>query len=490
MELFNLLKAIPVFGQTFDVSLNWIGRLINGLISGVGVVGVGIILFSLILKLIVLPFDIYQRIAMRKQNITMRDQKERMEKLQKQYANDKEKYNQKLMEMYKENGISMFSSCLPMILSLVIFIVAINAFNAFSQYSNVQNYNLMVNAYNTQIQSYCPDLKEENIRFEGDKIIVQSANDENGKDDYIYYQLSNQNGETVYSAYSEEVKTYIQNSNVKEYILDTAKIKADSALMAEITPLINAEVTEEQAMYDYFVGKAQDAVLVVYKTTVSDNEHAGFLWIKNIWVTDASYKHPILDYASFEAEAKREEFRVGDEKVTYSDIGSYTGTQVYTADAYNLITGKLTAQKEQANGFYILIALSIGTILLQQFVTMRSQKEQQQFSSVDGQGASQQKMMLVVMTGMFAIFSFMYSSAFSIYMITSNIFSLISTLIINKCVDVIMAKKEAAAANTKLDNRGLARIEAAKKAGRTSAQKSQEKKAIKEEKTDDGKKDE
>ena len=116
MELFNLLKAIPVFGQTFDVSLNWIGRLINGLISGVGVVGVGIILFSLILKLIVLPFDIYQRIAMRKQNITMRDQKERMEKLQKQYANDKEKYNQKLMEMYKENGISMFSSCLPITL--------------------------------------------------------------------------------------------------------------------------------------------------------------------------------------------------------------------------------------------------------------------------------------------------------------------------------------------------------------------------------------
>ena len=77
---------------------------------------------------------------MRKQNNKMKENQERMEKLQKQYANDKEKYNQKVMEMYKENGISMFSSCLPMILSLVIFIVAINAFNAFSQYSNIQNY--------------------------------------------------------------------------------------------------------------------------------------------------------------------------------------------------------------------------------------------------------------------------------------------------------------------------------------------------------------
>ena len=45
MKLFNLLDtAIPVFGQTYDISLNWIGQLIRLLISGVGVVGVGIIL--------------------------------------------------------------------------------------------------------------------------------------------------------------------------------------------------------------------------------------------------------------------------------------------------------------------------------------------------------------------------------------------------------------------------------------------------------------
>lgn len=483
MQLFNLLKAIPVFGQTFDVSLNWIGQLIRGLISGVGVVGVGIILFSLILKLIVLPFDVYQRISMRKQNIKMKEQKDRMEKLQKQYANDKEKYNQKLMEMYKENGISMMSSCLPMILSLVIFIVAINAFNAFSQYSNVQNYNTMVNAYNAQIQSYCPDLKEENVRFEGDKIVVQSQD----ATDYIYYQVSNQSDETVYSAYNDETHAYIENANNKEYILDVAKIKADAALMAEITPLITGEVNEEQAMYDYFVGKAQDAVVTAYGDTVSEN--TGFLWIKNIWVTDASYKSPVLDYSGFETEAKREKFRVGDEKVAYSEIGSYTGTQVYTEDAYNVITAKLTQQKEQANGYYILIALSIGTILLQQFVTMRSQKEQQQFSTVDGQGASQQKMTMIIMTGMFAIFSFMYSSAFSIYMVTSNLFSLLSTIIINKSVDVVMAKKEAKEASGKLDNRGLTRIEAAKKAGRSSAQKSQEKKNKNEDKFSENKKD-
>ena len=88
MELFNLLeRALPEIGQTFNVSLNWIGELIRLLINGIGIVGVGIILFSLILKLIVLPCDIYQRVAMRKQNIKMEEQKERMDALKKMKNN-------------------------------------------------------------------------------------------------------------------------------------------------------------------------------------------------------------------------------------------------------------------------------------------------------------------------------------------------------------------------------------------------------------------
>ena len=101
MEIMQLLNAVELnhFGQTYDVSLNWIGQIIEWLIRGIGAVGVGIIVFSLLLKLIVLPFDIYQRISMRKQNLQMEANKEKMEKLQKQYANDKEMYNKKLMEM-------------------------------------------------------------------------------------------------------------------------------------------------------------------------------------------------------------------------------------------------------------------------------------------------------------------------------------------------------------------------------------------------------
>ncbi len=470
MELFNLLDAgLPVLGQTYDVSLNWIGQLIRWLCNGVGVVGVGIILFSLILKLITLPFDIYQRISMRKQNIQMKANQEKMEKLQKQYANDKDKYNQKVMEMYKENGISMFSSCLPMILSLVIFIVAINAFNAYAQYSNVENYNTLVKAYNAEMKSHCAQLTEENF-----DTLVTSA--ENG--DEIVYTVSDPSEIVYYTA-------KVAKANIPESATNADKVKlidgADknyfvSEDRANALPEIQTFLAEnaDKTVVDYLYSKAQDAVVLSYENEVKNK--TSFVWIKNIWVTDASYKNPVLSATDFKTEAQREEFEVNGKDVEYGDVHKYTNA--YTDDSYNTVTAKLTAQKSAANGYFVLIALSIGTILLQQFVTMRSQKEQQKYSSVDGMAGSQQKMTMVIMTVMFAVFSFMYSSAFSIYMITSNLFSLLSTVVINKFVDKKMEKVETEKSVARMQNTTADRIEKAKNAGKASANESKKKNNI------------
>ncbi len=481
MELFNLLETgIPVFGQTFDVSLNWIGKLIRWLCNGVGVVGVGIILFSLILKLITLPFDVYQRISMRKQNIQMKANQEKMEKLQKQYANDKEKYNQKLMEMYKENGISMFSSCLPLILSMVIFIVAINAFNAYAQYSNIENYNTMVNAYNAEMKQYSVVLTEDTfdeqvVEAEEGDTIVYTVKDAD-PDLFVYYKASRNkadipsyDGMSAEEIVAEKVR-YINAKPDKSYYVDEKKAIAANAEIAAYVAASEAE-TDGEAVADYLKGKAQEAVQKAYDEKVTKN--TGFLWIKNIWVTDASYKHPVLSASEFKQEAKKEAFEVGKKEVKYSAIGTHTNA--YSDDAYEHVTAKLTTQKNAANGYFILIALSIGTILLQQFVMQRSQKEQQKYSSVDGSAGSQQKMTMIIMTGMFAIFSFMYSSAFSIYMITSNVFSMLSTFIINLFVDRKAEKKEEAATMAKLSDSTNERIEKARAQGKQAAQESKKK---------------
>lgn len=484
MGVMNVLAnvSMPIYSQLHSVSLNWIGKIILWLTTVCGSVGVGIILFSLLLKLITLPFDVFQRINMRKQNIKMKENQARMEKLQKQYANDKDKYNQKVMEMYKESGISIMSSCLPMILSLVIFIVAINAFNAFASYSNVENYNTMVRAYNASMLEDCADIETagvtkptEDTDFVLDdngnvRSVVYTVEDEN---EYIYYTVAmdvpatvdNETGAVTYitkdtfdeyfTANYDDVKAYVASSEKKNYYLNWEKISTSAEYAQTIddirTEIVNnlpegtilteeelTKITRQQAIDRIFVDRAQDEVVAVYNGEVKKDTK--FLWVKNVWVVDASYKHPVLGYGSFSQEIvtrKSCSCKEGDKTILT--------IPAYTEDGYANVTGKLGAHKSEANGYYIMILLSIGTILLQQFLSMRSQKEQNKYSSVDGQSGSQQKMMMVIMTVMFAIFSFMYSSAFAIYLVVSNLFSLLSMLVINKLVDVSVERKAAGA---------------------------------------------
>lgn len=446
MQLFEILAAttakITTFGQTDVVSLNWISRIIRSIIESVGSVGVGIILFSLVLKAIVLPFDIYQRVSMTKQNAKMKENQAKMEKLQKQYANDKAAYNQKLMEMYKENGISMFSSCLPAILSIVIFIVAINAFTKYSQFAALNTYNTLVDAYHAAVIENTAEIKEENI-FDGNLegngyVLTANANGEYEffiiKDDVNYVTMAVEKEKKDFATPEEKI-AYLQSAE-KRYFVDSDKYNAAKGLTGE-NALSADECTEE------IKKSAQEHVKEIYESDVAKGTK--FLWIKNIWLTDATFKHPIQSYDDFSSTV-----------FTSSGCGKANTTNIaspYDEDSYNKVTSALGTYKGQSNGYYILIALSIGTILLQQFITMRSQKEQQKFSSADGSGAANQKMMMIVMTAMFAIFAFMYSSAFSIYMITSNIVSMITTLVINKAVAVVMAKKEEKELQQKYDNR-------------------------------------
>ena len=95
------------------------------------------------------------------------------------------------------------------------------------------------------------------------------------------------------------------------------------------------------------------------------------------------------------------------------------------------------------NGYFVLIVLAIGLMFLQQFISMRSQKDANELGTVDGTGASTNKWMMIMMPIIYGIFSFMYSAAFSLYMITSTLYGLISTVIINKVMDVNFAKQEA-----------------------------------------------
>ncbi len=95
---------------------NIFGYLLNFLYNLVGNYGFAIILFSLILKLIMLPLSIKQQKTMKK-NAKMQEE---IKQIQFKYKNDQEKLNQETIELYKREKMSPFSGCFSAIIQLVL----------------------------------------------------------------------------------------------------------------------------------------------------------------------------------------------------------------------------------------------------------------------------------------------------------------------------------------------------------------------------------
>ena len=109
MNLSNFLSvAISTMGVFENVvKIDWLGNIIKALIEGCGNIGLGIIVFTLILKLITLPFDIFSRVSTRKNSLKMEQMRPELEKLQKTYSRNQELYSQKMQELYKKNHYTL-----------------------------------------------------------------------------------------------------------------------------------------------------------------------------------------------------------------------------------------------------------------------------------------------------------------------------------------------------------------------------------------------
>ena len=233
MNFFNLLSQSTNYLGNGVVSvapleLNWIGNIIKWLIEGIGITGVGIIVFTLILKTIVIPLDIYSRYKTKKQALIMEKMRPQMEKLKKQYANDTQAYQQKVMELQRANGYSVFSSCLPMIVTLVIFMTVFGAFSTYSQFATLESYNGMVKAYNQGMAQFVQTTDNQ------DGFLIEEQN-VNGKSDYkvdfgkflTYYNSNNAEGETDYATedelfvalYNQTYKTNVANVNEEQKLV-------------------------------------------------------------------------------------------------------------------------------------------------------------------------------------------------------------------------------------------------------------------------------
>ena len=100
---------IKFFANIFGFFLNYIYQL-------VGNYGVAIIIFSIIVKIILLPISIKQQKTMKK---TAKIQG-KIKEIQEKYKNNPEKLNQETMDLYKKENMSPFSGCLGAIVQIIL----------------------------------------------------------------------------------------------------------------------------------------------------------------------------------------------------------------------------------------------------------------------------------------------------------------------------------------------------------------------------------
>ena len=100
---------IAPFANLFGYILNFIYNIVNNY-------GLAIIIFSILIKLLMLPISIKQQKTMKK---TTKIQN-KMKEIQFKYKNDPENLNRATMELYKSENMSPFSGCFSAIVQIIL----------------------------------------------------------------------------------------------------------------------------------------------------------------------------------------------------------------------------------------------------------------------------------------------------------------------------------------------------------------------------------
>lgn len=194
------------FMAKFMITIN------NALGGGVASFGWTVVLFTVILRLILSPLDIWQKVISRRNNKAMERMKPQLEALQARYADDKQRLQQEQMALYKKEKYSTMGMCLPTIVTFVVFFVVFAGFRQMVGYQFAKDYKECVNAYNTSIAEQIEANKDADYivdNGDGKWDIDDVAKTESGAD---FYAAAKKNAQhAVYNVYYSEDQVTIRS---------------------------------------------------------------------------------------------------------------------------------------------------------------------------------------------------------------------------------------------------------------------------------------
>ena len=373
---------------------NWIGKLLHLLFQYVGNFGWTVVIFSIVLKLVLSPLDIWQRISTRKQQKKMEALKPKLDKLEKQYRNNPDLLRQKQYEAQREAHINVFSSCLPLIVTMVVFFVVFGGFRALVTYEN----ECIVEKLDEQYVSFILDYNYEN------KISVDATLTQEEKN----YITENRSNYDIMKAFCDE--------HYKDNLIGFVEYNE----LKEIDP-------DNFAKLETVLQEEYDRQL----------EKVSWLWIKNVFKSDTGASI-IPDYKSFNSSG------AGGIGANSEKLDIHTDYTNLVQPALNKYAKSGTWDFKNWNGYFILPILSLVTSFLYTALSQKITPTQQMGTKEQAeQQQKTMKMMNYMMPIMLAVFAVMYSAAFAIYYFMSNILSTILTLSITLIMNAIEKRKEA-----------------------------------------------
>ena len=372
--------------------------------------GFMIIVFTIALKLVLSPLDVWQRKVSRDSMIKQQKMQPELEKIKKACGNNQQLLNQKTMQLYKKNGYNVFGSCFSMLLNmaltLFIFITLFTALMGISQ----------------------------------EKIYNQYKNLDQTYQETIVTQL--QSKDTTITDY-EKAQTYIDNLIQNRYeeakvIVGAAPETTDEQKLAEYELKVKQKAFEIVAEKDINseILACQDAIFNKYEE-IKDN----WLWIDSIWRPD-TYVAGFPKYSEF--------YNLSNLKNNVTENTEITRIAIN----YDVITAKIQKNYSSWNGYFILVILAALvtylSVVISQLTTSAKKKTfvpvnnsvkqiNPNVKQVDPQKSM--SIMKFIMPIIMIIFTLSYSAAFALYIVTNSIMATIISFVALKIFDKLDKNK-------------------------------------------------
>lgn len=227
--------------------VDFLASIIDVFYNLTGNFGVAVIIFTLIVKGLLMPLDIKSR----KSTSKLQELNPEIQRISDKYKNDPEKRSRKMQELYAANHVSPFGGCLPMLITLpVIFIL----FAALRKIAAEHMYMYM------------------------EQLLI--ANDAAMKDFLAEISAKIASSGEIKTAFTDILPTLFNNGG-----------NVTSAL-SKLPEIIGQESFDT-------LSAAIKAVTFEQAQTAATASGYSFLWIKNIWVADSAFKSILGTSVSF-----------------------------------------------------------------------------------------------------------------------------------------------------------------------------------------------